>query len=171
MIGSILFPEEHIKIRVKNLAEEISTDFKSKISEENPLVLLTVLKGAHFFAADIAREMAIPIRMDYIRLKSYSGTKTTGRVDIVHRPACELKDQHILIIEDIVDTGLSLECLVKYLSTHQPASIKVCALLCKPLLMPLDYAGFTCPDCFVVGYGLDYNEQYRNLPYIASLTL
>jgi hypoxanthine phosphoribosyltransferase len=158
----LLIGRDEIGRRVKELAEEISRDY------ESPL-MLGILNGAFIFMADLVREMKIPVEIEFVRVKSYRGVNTTGKVEIL-MDVSDVKDKDVLIVEDIVDTGITMNFLVKRVMKRGASSVKVCTLLDKPSrrivdVIP-DYVGFTIPDYFVVGYGLDYNGMYRELPEI-----
>lgn len=159
----VLFTEEQIRRRVEELARTIQADYEGK-----PIVLCGILKGSIPFLADLMRQLNGDIRIALIEMKS----KVDGKhASIVFTSSLDLTDRHVLVVEDIVDTGITLDYLLKHLEAERaPASLKTAAFLDKPearkLQVPLDYRGFTVPDKFVVGYGLDYNDQYRNLPYI-----
>ena len=164
-----LFTREQIESAVNRLAAEITRDYRDK----NP-VLIGILKGVFIFMADLVRSMNFPLEVDFIRLSSYgSGKQTSGRVKIVQELSCQVRDRHVLVVEDIIDTGITIAFLLDYLEEKNPASLKLCALLDKPsrLRKPvkIDYLGLTVPDKFLVGYGLDCDEQYRNLPDIFYL--
>ncbi len=170
-IEKILISEEQIKKRVKELAEEISRDYKNK----EPL-LVSILKGSFVFLSDLLRNLKIKCAVDFVAISSYNGdTESSGVV----RQLLDLREnpvgKDILIIEDIVDTGFTLNYLKKNLLTRNPKSLKICVLLDKKEKrkedIKIDYTGFVIPDEFVVGYGLDYKEKYRNLPYIGVLKL
>ena len=170
-IKKVLYSEEAIKARLVELGEELSRDYAGK----NPLVLC-VLKGASIFISDIVRHMSVALEMDFMAVSSYEGTSSTGEVTIVKDLGASVEGRDILIVEDIVDTGLTLSYLVGQLQNRKPASLNICALLLKKKTDPsaqrkvdVKYYGFECPDEFVVGYGLDFNERYRNLPYIGVL--
>ncbi len=168
-IEEILLEQEAIKEKVKELAARISEDYKGK----DPL-LVGILRGAVVFLADLAREISIPVAFDFMAVSSYgTATKTSGVVRILKDLDEDIKDRHVLLIEDIIDSGLTLNYLLKNLSSRKPASLEVCALLQKDLKQKVSfnvrYEGFLIPDEFVVGYGLDYAEKYRNLPFIGTL--
>lgn len=166
-----LLSQSAIAARVKALGAQISADYAGK-----SLVLLCVLKGSFIFAADLARAIDLPLRVEFLGVRSYGDdTRSSGVVQITQdltRPITS--DDHVLIVEDIVDTGLTLSYLREQLLARMPAAVKVCALLHKPARsvrpVEIDYLGFTVEDVFVVGYGLDHAEQYRNLPYVGVLT-
>lgn len=165
----VLLSEDVIRARVAELAREISSDYKSEGVDD--VYMLGVLRGAFIFLADLSRGLELPRRVDFIALSSYEdGLTTSGAVRLVLDVRAPLRGKHVLIVEDIVDSGKTLEYLRKTLDAREPASLKTCALLQKPerLEVPasIDYLGFTIPDKWVVGYGLDYNDQYRTLPYI-----
>ena len=166
----ILLTEEQIQAKVKELAARISKDYAGK----NP-VFVGVLKGVVIFFADLVRNVDVPCEIDFMSISSYSGTTSTGRTEIRKDLSVDIKDRHVIILEDIFDTGTSLTFTVNHLQNKQPASLAVCTFLDKPerrnpdvTLVP-EYVGYTIPNEFVVGYGLDYNEKYRNLPYIGIL--
>ena len=164
-----LISREQIGKTVVRLAAELNRDYKRK----HPIVI-GILKGSFIFLADLARLLDFPVEIDFVRLSSYgSGTETSGKVQIVSSPRISLKGRDVIVVEDIIDTGLSVNHFVKYLEKKQPASVKVCTLADKParrrVSVSIDYLGFTVPDKFLVGYGLDCDEQYRNLPDICFL--
>ena len=166
----ILLTEEQIQAKVKELAMQISREYADK----DP-VFVGVLKGVVIFFADMVRNIDIPCQIDFMSISSYSGTNSTGRTEIRKDVSVDIKGRHVVILEDIYDTGNSLTFTVNHLMNKEPASLKVCTFLDKPerrkpgiTLVP-DYVGYTIPNEFVVGYGLDFNEHYRNLPYIGIL--
>ncbi|PMQ01985.1 MAG: hypoxanthine phosphoribosyltransferase [Dictyoglomus sp. NZ13-RE01] len=168
-IGKILFTEEEIKERIKTLGEKISKDYEGK----EP-VLACILKGAVYFAVDLTRSLSIPHILDFISILSYGPSKETfGVVRIIKDLDINIYNRDVIIVEDIVDTGLSLAYLLRALKTREPSSLKVCTLLDCPgrriIDVPIDYKGFEIPNYYVIGYGLDYKEKYRNLKYIAIL--
>lgn len=164
----ISIPEAEIKKRVKEVAEEISRDMEGK----NPL-LLGVLNGAFIFAADLMREMTIPCEISFVKLASYQGTTSTGKVTEVLGINEDLTGRHIIIVEDIVDTGLTMKRMIESLGTRNPASVSVCALLVKPdklqVELDLKYVAFKIPNEFILGYGLDFDQAARGLRDIYSL--
>jgi len=165
----ILISEEKIAERVKELAKQISRDYQGKTVH-----LVCVLKGAYTFLADLSRAMEIPVTLDFLAVSSYGkGTSTTGQVQVTKDLDTSLEGMDVLIVEDIADTGLTLRYLYNMLKARNPSSLKVVALLSKPsrrtVEVPVDYVGFEIPDRFVVGYGLDVDQRYRNLPYIAAV--
>jgi hypoxanthine phosphoribosyltransferase len=164
-----LLSESVIQARVKALGAELAADYAGK-----SLVLLCVLKGSFVFAADLARAIDLPLRVEFLGVRSYGDdTRSSGVVQITLDLTRPIAGDHVLIVEDIVDTGLTLSYLREQLMARTPASVKVCALLHKPSRsvrpVEIDYLGFTVDDVFVVGYGLDHAEQYRNLPYVGVL--
>ena len=169
-IQEILLTEEQIQAKVKELGEILTAEYAGK----NPIVV-GVLKGVAIFYADMIRQIKVPCQMDFMWISSYAGTHSTGNMMVRQDLSADIKDRHVLILEDIFDTGNSLEFTVKHLMEKEPASLKICTLLDKPggrrpgVTLKADYVGFTIPNAFVVGYGLDYNEQYRNLPYVGIL--
>ena len=166
----ILITEEQIQAKVKELAAQISKDYAGK----DP-VFVGVLKGVVIFFADMVRNVDIPCEIDFMSISSYSGTTTTGRTEVRKDVSVDIKGRHVIILEDIFDTGTSLTFTVNHLLNKQPASLKVCTFLDKPdrrrpgITLKPDYVGYTIPNEFVVGYGLDFNEHYRNLPYVGIL--
>jgi len=166
MQKKILFPRDAIKKRVEELAGRISADYKDR-----ELIVIGILKGAFVFMADLIRAFSIPCRIDFVRVASYgAGTESAGRVVLTKDIETSIKGRDILIVEDIVDTGLTLAYLVNWLKERNPQSLKVCAFLDKrkrrKVAFEADYVGFTIDDGFVVGYGLDFNEQSRFLPEV-----
>ncbi|MFR0554272.1 hypoxanthine phosphoribosyltransferase [Loigolactobacillus coryniformis subsp. coryniformis] len=168
-IKSILYDQEAIAQVTARLGQQLTTDYAGK----NPLVIC-VLKGAMLFMADLVRQIDTHLEMDFLDVSSYQGgTESTGEVKIIKDLDTPIKDRDVLIVEDIVDTGRTLNYLVDLLKYRQAKSVKICTLLNKPetRVVPVeaDYVGFKVPNAFLVGYGLDYAEQYRNLPYIGIL--
>ena len=168
-IGEILVQPDQLQRRVRELGEQISVDYEGR----NPL-LIGVLKGAVFFLADLMREITVPCEVDFMAISSYgSATQSSGVVRILKDLDRAIEGRDVLIVEDIVDTGLTLQYLMRNLGARKPASLEVCALLTKPerrkVDMPMRYLGFEIPDKFAIGYGLDFAEHYRNLPYVAAL--
>jgi hypoxanthine phosphoribosyltransferase len=169
-IKEVMLTEEQIQSKVKELAKQISQDYKDK----DP-VFVGVLKGVVIFFADMIRNIDIPCQIDFMSIASYSGTTSTGRTEIRKDVSVDIKGRHVVILEDIFDTGTSLTYTVNHLLNKQPASLKVCTFLDKPerrkpgVTLQPEYVGYTIPNEFVVGYGLDFNEHYRNLPYIGIL--
>ncbi len=165
----VLLDEPTIQQRVQALGQEITADYQDK-----ELVLITVLKGSVVFAADLVRSIELPLTMEFMGLSSYGDdTKSTGVVRVTLDLSKPIEGKHVLIVEDIVDTGLTMQYLLRNMATRNPASVGVCTLLHKPARqkvdVPLDYVGFTIDDHFVVGYGLDYQQRYRNLRMIGHM--
>ena len=168
-IGKILYTEDEIRARAAELGKQITQDYKGE-----ELIILGTLKGAVMWMADIMKEMTIDVKIDFVAASSYgSGTTTSGVVKITKDVDMDLFNKHVLIIEDIVDTGTTLKHLRDYLKERNPKDVKICTLLDKPARRVIDlkpdYIGFTVDDLFVIGYGLDYDQRYRNLPYISYL--
>ncbi len=161
----VLLSEERVGARIRELGAAITADYADR-----PLKLVGVLKGSFMFMADLARAIDLPLKVDFIGTTSYQGTKTTGVVRITNDLSRPIDGEHVLLVEDIVDTGLTMKYLLDNLATRGPASVNVCALLRKPsrarVSVPVRYNGFDIPDEFVVGFGLDWNGEFRNLPYI-----
>ena len=170
-IESILLSEEQIRSRVRELGRQMAEDYADK----NP-VMICILKGSTMFYADLLRAMEIPLSMDFMAVSSYGrSTKSSGEVEIRKDLSGSIEHKHAVIVEDIIDSGFTLSYLTRMLSARGAKSIKICTLLDKParrapgITLKADYSGFEIPDAFVVGYGLDYDERYRNLPYIGIL--
>ena len=168
-IEKILISEKEIQGKIKELASQISQDYKGR----TPL-LISILKGGVVFLSDLMRHLDIPVEIDFLGIASYgSSTKSSGIVKITKDFNYDISGRDIIIVEDIVDTGLSLQYIINLIKGKNPKSIKICALLDKIEAhssdIEIDYKGFTVPDIFIVGYGLDYNEKYRNLPFIGVL--
>jgi hypoxanthine phosphoribosyltransferase len=169
-IGEILVQPDQLKQKVRELGERISEDYRDK-----DLVLVCVLKGAVFFLADLMRHVSVPCEVDFMAVSSYgSATDSSGVVRILKDLDRAIAGRDVLIVEDIVDSGLTLQYLLRNLGARDPASLEVCALLTKPerrkVELPTKYVGFEIPDKFAIGYGLDHAEKHRNLPYVAALT-
>ena len=165
----ILFTRDEIEARVKRLAAEIKKDYYGK----QPL-LICVLKGSFMFMADLVRLLDFPLEVEFIRLSSYGrGRESSGKIKVVQGLRSEVRGRDVLVVEDIVDTGLTISFLLDYLRKKKPTSLKLCALTDKPsrrqIPVTIDYPGFTAPDKFLVGYGLDWDEKFRNLPDICVL--
>jgi hypoxanthine phosphoribosyltransferase len=168
-IGEILVQPDELAIRVRQLGQQISEDYQGR-----DLVLVGVLKGAVFFLSDLMREITVPCEVDFMAVASYgSATDSSGVVRILKDLDAAIEGRDVLIVEDIVDSGLTLQYLLRNLEGRGPASLEVCALLTKPdrrkVETPTRYIGFEIPDKFAIGYGLDHAERYRNLPYVAAL--
>ncbi len=169
-IEKVLLTEEQIKARITELGKELSKEYEGK----NP-VLVGVLKGVVVFYADMMRAIDVPCQLDFMWISSYAGTESTGKMVVKKDVSVDITGRHVLILEDIFDTGTSLDYTYRHLMEKNPASLKICTLLDKPerrrpeITLKADYTGFVIPNEFVVGYGLDYNEYYRNLPYVGVL--
>ena len=169
-IGEILVSEDDIAAKVAELGARITADYGGR-----PVTLVSVLKGSLPFMADLMRAIDLPLRIDLMEVSSYGGTATesSGLVRILKDLSASIADEDVLIVEDIIDTGLTLNYLIRYLRGKNPASLRICTLLDKParrlVEIPVDYVGFEIPDRFVVGYGLDYGEVYRNLRFVGVL--
>jgi len=169
-IAEVLITEEELHAKVEELGQAISRDYAGK-----DVLLIAVLKGATIFLSDLMRQISIPHAIDFMAISSYEGrsTESTGVVRIIMDLETNIKDRDVLIVEDIIDSGYTLQYIVENLETRRPASIRICCLLDKPdrreVDIPVDYLGFSIPNHFVVGYGLDYDSIYRNLPYIGVL--
>lgn len=171
-IAEVLFTEDEIARRVDEIGVQITRDYAEAADEG--IVLVSVLRGAAIFMADLARRIELPVEMDYMAVSSYGdGAKSSGVVRILKDLASEIEGRHVVVAEDILDSGLTLKYLLKNLASRHPASLEVATLLRKKTLaqakIECKYIGFECPDRFIVGYGLDYAERYRNLPYIGVL--
>lgn len=171
-IQEVLFTQEDLARRVGEIGAAITRDYAAAVGDG--IVLVSVLRGAAIFMADLARAIELPIEMDYMAISSYgNGAKSSGVVRILKDLTSEIEGRHVIVAEDILDSGLTLKYLLKNLSSRNPASIAVATLLRKKTEAQADidcrYVGFECPDEFIVGYGLDYAERYRNLPYIGIL--
>ena len=165
----LLLSRVEIEAAVKRLADEIDRDYRDKY----PL-LIAVLKGSFMFMADLVRLLDFPLEVEFVGISSYGrGRETSGEIKIVQRPRCPVRGRHVLVVEDIVDTGLTIAFFMDYLCKKKPSSLRLCALADKPSRrrtdVAIDYLGFTVPDKFIVGYGLDWDEEYRNLPDICVL--
>lgn len=168
-IQEVLFSEEQLDRRVREIAAQIEKDY-----EGQEIMLISVLRGSFVFMADLCRRIDLPCTLDFMSVSSYgSGTKSSGQVQITRDLSSDITGKHIIVVEDILDSGNTLSYLLKLLEQRNPASIRLCTLLNKPERrvkhVDVHYSGFDIPDAFVVGYGLDYAEQYRNLPYIGIL--
>jgi hypoxanthine phosphoribosyltransferase len=161
----VLIPEEDLRVRVAAMGAEITRDYQGKA-----LVLIGVLKGSFIFLADLVRAIELPLLVDFIGITSYQGTRSTGVVQITSDLTRPIEGKHVLLVEDIVDTGLTMRYLLDNLATRKPESVRIAALLEKParaqVKIPVDYRGFVIGDQFVVGYGLDWDGKLRNLPYV-----
>jgi hypoxanthine phosphoribosyltransferase len=168
-VEEVLLTGEQIQARIAELGAQLGTDYAGR----DP-VLVSVLKGSIVFLADLVRQMEIPLSIDLMEVSSYgASTESSGQVRILKDLSMTIDGRDVIVVEDIIDTGLTLNYLLRYLHDKGPASIRICCLLDKPARrladISIDYRGFTIPDRFVIGYGLDYDERYRNLPYIGVL--
>jgi hypoxanthine phosphoribosyltransferase len=169
-IGEILIDEETLAARVTELGAEVSADYEGR-----DLLLIGVLKGAVFFMADLMRHLTVSCEVDFMAISSYGdATDSSGIVRILKDLDINIEGRHVLVVEDIIDSGLTLSYLMRNLESREPASLEVCALLTKPsrreIDVPVRYVGFEIPNKFVVGYGLDFGERYRNLPFVGVLS-
>ena len=168
-IESVLLDERRIRAKVAELAARISNDYEGR-----DVLLVGILKGGVVLMADLSRALTVPHEIDFMAVSSYGATtETSGVVRLLKDLDLDIQDRHVILVEDIIDSGLTLEYLVETLRPRRPASLEVCVLLTKPEMLKIDlkvkYKGFDIPPAFVVGYGLDYAERYRNLPYVATL--
>ncbi|MFO8060838.1 MAG: hypoxanthine phosphoribosyltransferase [Bacillota bacterium] len=170
-----LICRDELKEMVQRLGDEISRDYRDEVSVHDPLLLVGILKGAIVFMADLARSMSVPTAFDFMAVSSYGvSTTSSGVVRILYDLDTSIEGRHVIVVEDIVDTGLTLRYIRDHLASRNPQSLKVCALLDKPerreVPVRVDYCGRQIPDEFVVGYGLDVGERYRDLPHVAVVT-
>jgi hypoxanthine phosphoribosyltransferase len=168
-VSEVLIEEDALARRITELADEVSSDYV-----ERDLLLIGVLKGAVFFMADLMRQITVPCEVDFMAISSYGGsTDSSGVVRILKDLDINIRDRDVLVVEDIIDSGLTLQYLMRNLRSREPASLEVCALMTKParreIEIPVRYVGFEIPNRFVIGYGLDFAERYRNLPYVGVL--
>ena len=166
---NVLFSEEEVDARIRQMGEQISRDYAGR-----EVHLICVLKGGSFFMCELAKRITVPVYLDFMSVSSYgSETKSSGVVKIVKDLDAPLAGKDVIVVEDIVDTGHTLSYLLEMLKGREPASLKLCTLLDKPdrreVEVPVDYTGFVIPDKFIVGYGIDYDQKYRNLPYIGTV--
>ena len=169
IFGKPIVTQEQMRARIRELGKQIASDYAEK-----ELVLVGILKGAYAFYADLARAIRIPMRVDFLVVTSYGPkSKTSGTVKVISDLSENIKGKDVLLVEDIVDSGLTAKYLLRVLGKRKPKSIQICTLLSKPerrrVKVTIDYVGFNIPNKFVVGYGLDYQQKYRNLPYLAVL--
>jgi len=169
-VGEVLIEEDALQDRVAGLGQELSADYAGR-----DLLLVGVLKGAVFFMADLMRHITVPCEVDFMAISSYgASTDSSGVVRILKDLDINIEGRHVLVVEDIIDSGLTLSYLMRNLEARGPESLEICALLTKPdrreMDVPVRYIGFEIPDRFVIGYGLDFGERYRNLPYVAVLS-
>ena len=169
-IEKVLLTEEQIQTRIREMGEELSREYADK----DP-IFVGVLKGVVVFYADMVRRITVPCQFDFMWISSYGGTESTGKMEVKRDVSADIKGRYVVILEDIFDTGSSLQYTYEHLLKKEPASLKICTLLDKParrregITVKADYTGFVVPNEFVVGYGLDFNEHYRNLPYVGVL--
>jgi hypoxanthine phosphoribosyltransferase len=168
-VGEILIEEDRLQARIRELGRELSADYEGR-----ELLLVGVLKGAVFFMADLMRSLSVPCEIDFMAISSYgASTDSSGVVRILKDLDINIENRHVLVVEDIIDSGLTLSYLLRNLESREPASLEICALLTKPsrreIDVPVRYVGFEIPNKFVIGYGLDFAERYRNLPYVGVL--
>jgi hypoxanthine phosphoribosyltransferase len=168
-VGEILIEEDRLQERIRELGREVSSDYQGR-----ELLLVGVLKGAVFFMADLMRSVSVPCEIDFMAISSYgASTDSSGVVRILKDLDINIEGRHVLVVEDIIDSGLTLSYLLRNLESREPASLETCALLTKPdrreIDVPVRYVGFEIPNKFVIGYGLDFAERYRNLPYVGVL--
>ncbi len=168
-VGEILIDEDRLQERIRELGDELSRDYAGR-----ELLLVGVLKGAVFFMADLMRSLTVPCEIDFMAISSYgAATDSSGVVRILKDLDINIENRHVLVVEDIIDSGLTLSYLLRNLESREPASLEICALLTKPdrreIDVPVRYVGFEIPNKFVIGYGLDFAERYRNLPYVGVL--
>ena len=173
-IQEILFADTEIQARVAEIGAALTDEYSEIADRGEGVVLLSVLRGAAIFMADLARATEIPLEMDYMALSSYgNAAKSSGEVKVVKGLTSDIKGKHVIVAEDILDSGLTLKFLIGYLEQREPASVEIITLLRKKakeqVHIDCAHVGFECPDEFIVGYGLDYAERYRNLPYIGIL--
>lgn len=173
-IKEVVFTEEEIRSRVSEIGRALTAQYADPAARGEGVIIISVLRGAAIFMADLVREIAVPVEMDYMAVSSYgSGAKSSGVVRILKDLTSDIKGKHVIIAEDILDSGLTLTYLLKNLASREPASLEVVTLLRKKTRaqakIECAHIGFECPDEFIVGYGLDYDERYRNLPYIGIL--
>ena len=168
-VSEVLIEQDALSTRVAELGEEISADYDGR-----EVLLIGVLKGAVFFMADLMRHVRVPCEIDFMAISSYgAATDSSGVVRILKDLELNIRDRHVLVVEDVIDSGLTLSYLMRNLGAREPASLEICALLTKPgrreIEVPVRYVGFEIPSRFVIGYGLDFAERYRNLPYVGVL--
>ena len=173
-IKEILYADTEIAARVADIGKALTDDYSRIADEGEDVIMLSVLRGAAIFMADLARATEVPLQMDYMALSSYGNeAKSSGKVKIVKDVTYDIEGKHVIVVEDILDSGLTLQFLLEHLNSMHPASVRIVTLLRKRTRAQADiecaYVGFECPDEFIVGYGLDYAERYRNLPYIGIL--
>jgi hypoxanthine phosphoribosyltransferase len=164
----VIITEHELQKKIYEIANKISNDYKNK-----ELIIICVLNGAIFFCVDLVRKLSIPVEIDYISVSSYHGTSSSGEVKLIRDISISIENKDVLILEDILDTGITLTYLREHILNKNPKSLKICSLLDKPSRrkkhVKLDYVGFVIEDIFIIGYGMDYNQKYRQLPYIGEL--
>ncbi len=167
--------EDKIRSRIREMGAELTRDYRDIATGESPLLVVPILRGSFIFAADLVREIRVPLQIDFIEVSSYEGTETSGQLKWHKKLRTDLKNRHVLIVEDIIDTGLTISGVLSEFLNHKTQSIKVCSLLHKPsrerVKVAIDYKGFTIEDRFVVGYGLDFDERFREMKEIAVAIL
>ena len=163
---------DEIRDRISSLAEEINQHYEGMVSQDNPLVLICVLTGALYFFSELAKRLEIPVKFEFMDVSSYSGRSSTGVIKIEKDLDTNIEGKHVLIVEDIIDTGYTLDYLVSFLSSRNPASLKVCVMFDKREArkkdVKVDFRGMVVPNKFLVGFGLDYDEYYRNVPFVVA---
>ncbi len=166
----LLISLDSIESRIEELAKQINEDYKDVVSTDNPLIAICVLTGAVIFFSQLIKRLTVPVIPEYLDVSSYSGKRSSGIVKIDKDVDLNVADRHLLIVEDIIDSGLTLNYLLEFFRARNPASVKVCVLLdkedCRKIQVKVDYVGFKVPDRFLVGYGLDYDEYLRNTPFV-----
>jgi len=164
----VLIDQAKLAARIRELGEQLTLDYRGK-----DLTMISILKGSVFFATDLVRQIALPLTMEFLGVSSYAAMETTGEVRITSDVTKPMAGKDLLIVEDIIDTGLTMKFIIDNLQARHPSSVRVCTLLEKPARartkVPIDYCGFVIEDVFVVGFGLDYNEKYRNLPFVGAM--
>jgi hypoxanthine phosphoribosyltransferase len=164
----VLIDQAKLAARIRELGEQLTLDYRGK-----DLTVISILKGSVFFATDLVRQIALPLTMEFLGVSSYEAMETTGEVRITSDVTKPMAGKDLLIVEDIIDTGLTMKFIIDNLQARHPSSVRVCTLLEKPARartkVPIDYCGFVIEDVFVVGFGLDYNEKYRNLPFVGAM--
>lgn len=167
----VMFTEEEVSNKIREIGAKISEDLNGE-----PVKVICILKGASFFACELAKRITVPVYIDFMRVSSYGdGTESTGKVNIIQDLEASIEGENVLVVEDIIDSGYTLSFLLENLKSRGAKSVRLCTLLSKPdrrvVDVPVDYIGYVIPDVFVVGYGLDYAQRYRNLPYIGIIEL
>lgn len=167
-ILKIIISEENLQNKISDISKQISNDYRDK-----ELIIICVLNGAIFFCVDLIKRLSVSAEIDYINVSSYHGTSSSGEVRLIRDISIDIENKDVLILEDILDTGITLTYLKEHILSKNPRSLKICSLLDKPSRrkkdIKLDYTGFVIDDIFIIGYGMDYNQKYRQLPYIGEL--